>query len=748
MGSSRVDVEMGNSSREEFEDLNDDSQMNEYKQLSYKLFHFQTYRLFRGSNGEFGCPFCSYKECRYTHLLLHAVQVAEGHEPGKKRANHYAMARYLAIDLAHQLKAEADQLSWSSEDGKLMTKGEIDKVRLHHLERKVNELIAKVRQSSDELQGVRTELIKGLNDIPRGNNDEIGIRFIQEIDTKVLVTEMEKKGLSSISAAEKGDELRLVWQEILKNSEWYPYQIIQDANGKRKIVLKEDDPSLKDLKKRWCQEIHDAVVEALNASELWNLKENRKAKLDEVISYILEALRVRDVSKMGATSGTNTSRIKEHSEINNSHEEFDIAEHKDKTYKLLKSCTYQVRGPCGQLRCPFCSVEEDRNYSHLLRHAFMVAEDSSESAEQRATHLALLKYLVIDLQHNAAEPPPQSTRPAPSGEDDLEIVEETRQVDTKRKRQRVGDDTNALQLKNLLKQIQDSHFSYQNLAAREQKSNAKLKGAWNEVIKGLNDIQIGNNAGIGVKQIGELDVDVFKRACGDTKGGVELCSTWQEKLKDPQWRPFWNIEDDTGNLKEVVDEEDETLRGLKHDWGDEVYNAIVTALKELHEYSPGRCNTGAQIWNLKENRKAELDQVIRYVFTQLMPQNRKRRASTRARRGTMKDDDNWEVEKVKKVVKRRLGRYQNPKPLSMEMISQYFGMPIAQASAKLGIGRQRLNRRCRELKIPRWPHTKKLGLEIRNKNVPNSGSGSGSNSNSDSDSDDHIPLSRKYALKK
>lgn len=73
---------------EECDDIND-SQVNEHKELSYKLFQFRTHKL-RGSNGGFACPFCNHKEEHeypYIHLLLHAIQTGEGSESGKQRAN-------------------------------------------------------------------------------------------------------------------------------------------------------------------------------------------------------------------------------------------------------------------------------------------------------------------------------------------------------------------------------------------------------------------------------------------------------------------------------------------------------------------------------------------------------------------------------------------------------------------------------------------------------------------------------------
>ena len=38
-------------------------------------------------------------------------------------------------------------------------------------------------------------------------------------------------------------------------------------------------------------------------------------------------------------------------------------------------------------------------------------------------------------------------------------------------------------------------------------------------------------------------------------------------------------------MQEVLDEEDEKLRTLKDEFGDDVFQAVVTALKELNEYN-------------------------------------------------------------------------------------------------------------------------------------------------------------------
>lgn len=74
----------------------------------------------------------------------------------------------------------------------------------------------------------------------------------------------------------------------------------------------------------------------------------------------------------------------------------------------------------------------------------------------------------------------------------------------------------------------------------------------------------------------------------------------------------------------MLNEDDELLRGLKDEWGDEIYDAVVTALKEVHEYNPSGCYLVPEFWNFKENRKATLKEVIGHVCAQLKKLKRKR----------------------------------------------------------------------------------------------------------------------------
>lgn len=67
-----------------------------------------------------------------------------------------------------------------------------------------------------------------------------------------------------------------------------------------------------------------------------------------------------------------------------------------------------------------------------------------------------------------------------------------------------------------------------------------------------------------------------------------------------------------------MNEDDEVLRNLKEDWGDEVYTAVATALKELNEYNPSGRYPVVEMWNYEENRKAKLEEAINYLVEEFL----------------------------------------------------------------------------------------------------------------------------------
>ncbi|KAJ6694913.1 RIBONUCLEASE P SUBUNIT P38 [Salix koriyanagi] len=99
--------------------------------------------------------------------------------------------------------------------------------------------------------------------------------------------------------------------------------------------------------------------------------------------------------------------------------ESEIEDYKDKPLEDLRSGNLKVKVN-GFLRCPFCAgkKKQDYKYKDLLQHATGVSKGSaSRSGKQKANHLALARYLEIELASEAEQTPqlvvPQPIKPPP-----------------------------------------------------------------------------------------------------------------------------------------------------------------------------------------------------------------------------------------------------------------------------------------------------------------------------------------------
>ncbi|XP_059626605.1 factor of DNA methylation 4-like [Cornus florida] len=201
-------------------------------------------------------------------------------------------------------------------------------------------------------------------------------------------------------------------------------------------------------------------------------------------------------------------------------------------------------------------------------------------------------------------------------------------MEVKRKMESIEND-----LKEKEEELEDLEALNQALIVKERKSNDELQEARKELVNGLKE-QSNSRSLIGVKRMGELDEKPFYTAAktkhSDEEAlekAVELCSLWEDYLRDPSWHPYKIITVKEGSkdvVQEIIDEEDEKLKSLKNDHGNEVYEAVTTALDEMNQYNPSGRYPLPELWNNKEGRKASLKEGAVYILRQWKLRKRKR----------------------------------------------------------------------------------------------------------------------------
>ncbi|KAF8641588.1 hypothetical protein HU200_067779 [Digitaria exilis] len=135
---------------------------------------------------------------------------------------------------------------------------------------------------------------------------------------------------------------------------------------------------------------------------------------------------------------------------------------------------------------------------------------------------------------------------------------------------------------------------------------------------------------IKIKMMGEINCKPFlDAALGEHPSNiaedeaVKNCSVWQQKIEDPAWHPYKRITED-GPSEEILNNEDETLKELKA-CGEEIYDAVTEALKDMNEYNRSGRSVVPELWNYKEGRKATVLECIEYLGKKANKQNCKKR---------------------------------------------------------------------------------------------------------------------------
>lgn len=167
---------------------------------------------------------------------------------------------------------------------------------------------------------------------------------------------------------------------------------------------------------------------------------------------------------------------------------------------------------------------------------------------------------------------------------------------------------------------------------------------------------LNRRTAFGIRRMGEIDWKPFKTLFSQklSSGGdweaesVQQYSLWEKNIRNPHWHPFKRVNSHgklvvsfpdkpkyihicshdphvLNVLQEIIDEDDEQLKELREGSGEEVFKAVAKALLELNEYNPSGRYPVQEVWNLKEDRRATLKEIIEYITKQLQTLKRKRK---------------------------------------------------------------------------------------------------------------------------
>ncbi|KAH9702104.1 protein involved in de novo 2 [Citrus sinensis] len=594
-------------SSEEDSDISE-SEMLKYEDKSYKKLKSGNHSV-KISDEAFTCPYCPKKrkqEYLYKDLLQHASGVGNStsnKRSAKEKANHLALAKYLEKDLRDAGSPskpvnEGDPLTGCSHDEKFVWPwtGIVVNIPTRRAEdgRSVGESGSKLR---DELirRGFNPTRVHPLWNF-RGHSGCAVVEFHKDWP-----------GLHNAMSFEKAYEA-----DHHGKKDWYASN--QEKSGLYAWVARSDDYNLKNI-------IGDHLRKIGDLKTISEMMEEEARKQNLLVSNLTNMIEVKD---------KHLEEMKERfTETSNSVEK--LMEEKD---RLLQSYNEEIKKIQLSARDHFQRIFTDHEKLKLqLESQKKELELRGEELEKRETQNENDRKILAEeieknamrnnslqlaslVQQKADENVRKLAEDQKKQKEDLHnrIIQLEKQLDAKQAlaleierlkgslnvMKHMGDDGDieVLQkMETVLKDLREKEGELDDLEAlnqtliiRERKSNDELQDARKELINALKEL--AGRAHIGLKRMGELDnkpfLEVMNRKYNEEEAeerASELCSLWEEYLKDPDWHPFKVITAE-GKHKEIINEEDEKLKGLKKEMGEEVYIAVTTALVEINEYNP------------------------------------------------------------------------------------------------------------------------------------------------------------------
>ncbi|KAL6980544.1 hypothetical protein U1Q18_022187 [Sarracenia purpurea var. burkii] len=609
-----------------------ESEIEEYEEKSYEELKSGSHQV-KISDEAFSCPYCPQKKKReflYKELLQHATGVGKCNtqkRSARDKANHLALAKYLEEDLGvvagpSQPVAKADALADCNHDEKFVWPWTGIVVNLQ-TEWKDGRYVG---ESGSKL---RDQLIRrGFNPIrvhPLWN-------FRGHSGSAIVEFHKDWSGFNNAMSFEKAYEAdhcgKKDWNPSAKErvSDLYAWVARADDYNSNSIIGEHlrkigDLRTISDLMAEEARKTNKLVSKLTNLIEVKNRHlAEMESKFCETSNSLSQLIEEKDRVQQSYNEEIKKIQLsaREHFlKIFNDHEKLKVQLESQKMELEVRGKELEKREVQTENESRKLSEEIEKNAvkNSSLLMAAMEQQKSDENvlklAEDQKRQKEDLHKRIIQLEKKldakqALELEIEQMRGTLNvmkhmGDDgDLEVLKKVDGIH-EMLREKEGD-------------LEDLEALNQTLIVKERKSNDELQDARKELINGLKEMSKIDN--IGVKRMGELDNKPFheamKRKYNDADAedrAIEITSLWEEYLRDPEWHPF-KVITVNGEAKGIIDEEDEKLKDLKNEFGDEVYEAVKAALTEINEYNPSGRYVISELWNFSEGKKATLQEGV------------------------------------------------------------------------------------------------------------------------------------------
>ncbi|KAI8564044.1 hypothetical protein RHMOL_Rhmol03G0152900 [Rhododendron molle] len=621
-------------SSEEDTDISE-SEIEEYEDKSYEKLKSGT-RQVKISDETFNCPYCpknKKRDFQYKDLLQHANAVGKGSSQkrtARDKANHLALVKYLEKDLgvgggpSQPVVAEGDALENCDHDEMFVWPWIGIVVNLQTEWKDGRYVGASGSKLRDQLtrRGFNPTRVNPLWNF-RGhsgtatvefNKDWSGFNYAMSFEKAyeadhhgkkdwIIIKDMKDRGSDLYAWVARADDYKsdgIIGENLRKIADLRTISDLMEEEARKTSKLVSKLTDLIEVKNKDLAKMQDKMSETSNSlNKLMEEKDRLHQSYNEEIKKIQSSARdhfqkiFNDHEKLKLQLESQKKELElrgqelEKREVQTENESRKLAEEIEKNAvrnsSLEMAAMEQLKADENVLKL----AEDQKRQKEDLHKRIIQLERQLDAKQAIELEIEQLRGSLNVMKH--------------MGDDgDLEVLKKVDAIHTML-REKEGD-------------LDDLEALNQTLIVKERKSNDELQEARKELVNGLKEMS--SNTEIGVKRMGELDNKPFHEAMkrkyneADAEDrAIEVCSIWEEYLRDPEWHPF-KVITINGKSQEVINEEDEKLNGLRDEYGVQVYNAVTTALKEINEYNPSGRYIISELWNYSEGRKATLQEGV------------------------------------------------------------------------------------------------------------------------------------------